>query len=812
MPSWDVRLISVSYRRDGPAEEPVIQLYGRTREGRSLAAEHRGFQPYFYVRNMLQSLRGAFEHDPGVVRQEDVSLLVAAKPTPCVKVTLRHPWRTPDYRNKAKGYGCEVLAADIPFAHRFVYDKDLAACVTIQGRESDLGGRYTTELRVEAEGFAPCEPFNPTLKILSFDIENNWRDGHIYCLAVTILDEQGMRSEVLDGPEKQILERFIETVIREDPDVITGYNIDNYDLRVLRDRAAHLGIQRIAIGRDRSEPVHIYEQFWRLDGRVVADAWWSVKIEVRPKQETLDYVSRLLLNDAKLDVDRTRLDEEWAANPGRVKEYCIKDAELALRLLVKVKRLEKSLDLSTVSKLPLDDVVNGRTSNFIDSILIREADRAGVGVPMMRTKGGGESIEGGYVHSLDAGLYDWVAVLDFRSQYPSIIIEKNICFTTLSEDGTTVSPIGVRFLSKDQREGLLPQILARLMRERSEIRRRISEDPERRAYYDGLQNAVKVLMNAFYGVLASTFYRFTDPKIGASITAYGRENVKGVISQLEAEGVKVLYADTDSCFWQSPFKDLPPDEARDKTVALGKQLAERFSRGSIQMEFEKVMRTFFTHGKKKRYAGKVVWPREEFVVRGYEIRRTDAFELQSEAQRELFELILDGKTEAAVERAKEIVQAVRRGIIPLAPEGTDPLERLVISRTVKEEATYVNPESMTNVQAFRKMKELGYEVMTGMKVSWIVTDGKKTPQEVEPFISGRPVTVEPDWEYYARRLSQTLSYITEVYGWDERSLVSGVLPPKQATLMGEGFAGGEGPTLEEAPRRTAKKQTLEDYF
>src|SRR3972149_2563128 len=177
MPPWDVRLTSVGSRRDGPAEEPVIQLYGRTREGRSLAAEHRGVQPYFYVRNMPQSLRGAFEHDPGVVRQEDVSLLVAAKPTPCVKVTLRHPWRTPDYRNKAKGYGCEVLAADIPFAHRFVYDKDLAACVTIQGRESDLGGRYTTELRVEAEGFAPCEPFNPTLKILSFDIENNWRGG-----------------------------------------------------------------------------------------------------------------------------------------------------------------------------------------------------------------------------------------------------------------------------------------------------------------------------------------------------------------------------------------------------------------------------------------------------------------------------------------------------------------------------------------------------------------------------------------------------------------------------------------------------------
>jgi DNA polymerase I len=457
-----------------------------------------------------------------------------------------------------------------------------------------------------------------------------------------------------------------------------------------------------------------------------------------------------------------------------------------------------------VSKLPLDDVVNGRTSNFIDSILIREADRAGVGVPMMRTKGSAESIEGGYVHSLEPGLYDWVAVLDFRAQYPSIIIEKNICFTTLSEEGATVSPIGVKFLSKEQREGLLPRILARLLRDRAEIRRRMEEDPDHRQYYDGLQGAVKVLMNAFYGVLASSFYRFTDPKIGASITAFGRENVKSVIAQLEAEGIKVLYADTDSCFWQSPTPALEP------TVELGKRLAERFSRGSIQMEFEKVMRTFFTHGKKKRYAGNVVWPKVDFVVRGYEIRRTDAFGLQSEAQREVFELILGEKPEAAVERAKELVREVRRGNVPLAPAGTDPLEMLVISRTVKDEGAYVNPESMTNVQAFKKLKELGYEVVTGMKVSWIVTNGKKQPQEVEPYVSGRAVTVEPDWDYYARRLAQTLSYVTEVYGWDERGLLTGVLPPKQATLFADGF--GEEPLTEEAPRRAKRKQSLEDFF
>src|SRR3990172_5607050 len=215
------------------------------------------------------------------------------------------------------------------------------------------------------------------------------------------------------------------------------------------------------------------------------------------------------------------------------------------------------------------------------------------------------------------------------------------------------------------------------------------------------------------------------------------------------------------------------------------------------------MRPFFTQGKKKRYAGNVVWPKEEFVVRGYEIRRTDAFELQSVAQREIFDLILKGDTNGAVDRAKELVQAVRRGTVPLAPGNREPIEMLVISRTVKEEGSYVNPESMTNVQAFRKLKERGQEVVYGMKVSWIVTDGDRTPQEVEPFISGMPVTVEPDWDYYARRLSQTLSYVTEVYGWDEKSLLAGALPPKQVTLFGGSF---EGTAAEEvAPRRASKK-------
>ncbi|MCJ2512809.1 MAG: DNA polymerase II, partial [Candidatus Thermoplasmatota archaeon] len=191
--------------------------------------------------------------------------------------------------------------------------------------------------------------------------------------------------------------------------------------------------------------------------------------------------------------------------------------------------LNRNMDLAAVSKLPLDDVVNGSTSQLVDSILIREADRRKVAVPMTsRSNDGTAPIEGGYVHEMEPGLYHWVLTLDFRSMYPSMIIANNICFTTLSPDGTIVSPTGARFLSKDVRKGLLPGILVNLMEARASTKKamRDAPTPEERSYYDGLQEAIKILMNSFYGVLASSFYRFTDPKIGASITAFSREATK----------------------------------------------------------------------------------------------------------------------------------------------------------------------------------------------------------------------------------------------------------------------------------------------
>jgi DNA polymerase I len=764
----------------------------------------QGFKPYFYIVEPDAGTIGLLKNDRDVLDIANARLFVDGGERACAKVTVRYPWTVPEYRRRYSS--SFFLAADIPFAQRFMYDKGIDGCVRVIG-EPEERGVYTTELVVRAARFERCEPFKPHLKMLSFDIENSISKKNLLVLGVAVTDTDGsLRTASFTGPEPDIINGFADLVRREDPDVITGYNIDGYDIPYVLERAKANGIQSVPLGRDGAEPQSVSERFWRVHGRIVADAWWNAKRELRPKQETLDAVAKLVLGEGKADVDPANIDAEWAANRDRVVDYCVRDAELALRILKRISVLEKMMDLATVSRLALDDVLNGRTSTLIDSILIREADRNGIGVTMNRHERRESQIEGGYVHTIEPGIYPWVCVMDFKAMYPSLIISKNICFTTLSKDGTIVSPTGERFLSRDVREGVVPMVLGRLMAQRDEIKRSMKSaaTPEERQYYDGLQQAVKTLMNAFYGVFASAFYRFTNPKIGASITAFARENTKGIIGQLESSGHKVVYGDTDSVFVQAPEQEL------EKAVEFGKALSAKYTREGATLEFEKLLNPLFSHGAKKRYVGKVVWPEETVVVRGYEIRRTDAFELQSSALETVFGRILDNDPDGAIEDA---VKAVRGCL-----DGKVPIEDLVVSRTCREESSYKDADTQVTVQAARKLAAMGYEFVPGMKVSWIVVDGRKSPQEVEPYVSGRTFERKPDFEYYARRTAMTLARATEYFGWDAADLLAGKKGAKQAGLFDTGFAAhgtgreGRSSSKKVEVRTTKKPLKLDDFI
>ena len=493
----------------------------------------------------------------------------------------------------------------------------------------------------------------------------------------------------------------------------------------------------------------------RVYGRIISDTWWGVKKILHPKHETLNYVAKELLGEGKDNINRLKIEEEWKNRKDEVVQYCIKDSYLTLLIFNKIRVLDRNMFMSTVTKLPLEDVTNGGTSSYVDSLLIRKADRENIAVPMTFRVKKSNPIEGGYVHTLGAGIYDNVIVLDFKSMYPSMIMKYNVCFTTLNPEGTIVAPTGIRFLDKSVKEGLVPRLLRQLMNERDAVKKtmKLSKTEEERNYYDGVQGALKILMNTFYGVLASSFYRFTNLEIGSAITSFARETIKGLISRLEKDGYKVIYGDTDSIFIESGLTEY------EDIVNLGENLSKKIStEEGVTIEFEKVIDPFFSHGAKKRYAGKIIFPKDqagEIFIRGYETRRTDSFDLQSESLTKVFDLIMERKVDHAVEFSKEIVEKVLHG------DSDIPIEKLVISRSVKPFKSYADEKSLANVRVAKKLMEMGETFIPGMKVSWIVTNSKKTPQEVEPFIDGSNFNGKPDWEYYARRLEETMNRVLE---------------------------------------------------
>ncbi len=803
MGTWDVRLLSASYCQDG--DEIAVELFGKTSDKKSITILYYGFHPYFFVVDPKENLGPMMRRDKDVVSIDNDRLLYKGEMHDVLKVTIKYPWQLSDYRNKLKRE-YRLLAADIAFHYRFIYDMDMGSCIRVTGEEIEK--EYATDLVVKMDSFENIDSFDPGLKFLAFDIENSVLHDFIFTICAVVSEDGELRAcEPVTGSEADIIKGFSELIRKEDPDVITGYNIDNYDIKKIIERAKRLRIEsEVKWGRDLGVPKVVSERFWRVKGRLIVDAWWAVRRELRPKQETLNAVSMQILGETKMDVDPKHMDEEWAKNRAKVLEYCTKDAELSMKILLHVGAVRKGMDLAAVSMLPVEDVMVSGTSTLADSLLIRRADREKVGVPMTGKMTRTDQIEGGYVHTMNPGLYHWVCVLDFKSMYPSLIIARNICFTTLSDDGEIVSPNGVRYMSKDKRVGILPRILEELMQKRDDIKARMkkTENKDEYHYLNGLQAAVKVLMNTFYGVFASSFYRFTDKSIGSSITAFARATVTGIIGEVEKEGIPVIYSDTDSVFMQSPFHDL------DGTVEFGNKMADRFSKDGGTLEFEKILEPLFSHGKKKRYVGKIVWPKkeDELLVRGYEIRRSDSFDLQSDLLMNLFNFILEEKNDEALALVRKTVQDTLAGKVPVS--------ELVISRTCKGLDAYENPERMANVQTAKKLIEMGYDFIPGMKVSWIVTDSSSTPQKVEPYISGVEFTAKPDYKYYAERISQTASRITEVFGWEEKDIMMG---SQQATLFDGAFDRPSAPkkkdeTPKEPPKEPpkAKNMKLSDFF
>ena len=869
---------------DAPEPATVVELFGRMEDGRSVCVLVHGQRPTFeiapigewkmgdtvpvFLEDRLASVR-AMEHVVSV--SDHVEKWTELGVRPVWTVEAEQPFHVPQLRKTLQAQSWRVFSGDIPFVNRLLLDGDLGMHIAFEGDVVDErdntevahtdvmaaggSGRYPVDVTVRCDvgGVKATEPFAVPFKLFSFDLETSIEHETVLCAAAWVQDlGTGERTSFsFRGNEGDLLEAMTEVVRHHDPDIITGYNIDNFDLPRLVDRAkvlkreqrtltALLGWGRVpqeehelTRQRDALIPRRQSNRAWNLAGRAVMDTWWQARQALRPRRESLAFVASLLFPDDedkhKMDVDASQMDKEWAERPDTVMEYCVRDAALPLDILDEIQIVRRKEAVAAVAHVTFETAANGSTSQLIDSLVIRWADRHDVAVPLT---GSAEAkvgqITGGYVHDVEAGLHPWIAVLDFKSMYPSIMIGKNICYTTRVDPAQPDqpeagryhrAPTDARFRLAEDREGMVPALLKGLMAQRDEHKASLraskaSGDDAGVAFHDAMQYAVKILMNSFYGVFASGFYRFTHRDLGSSITAWARQNIKTIIAALEEEGHGVVYSDTDSIFVRCPVDDEAPTvldpavveaaKAGDATakadvdahrqgvesmVSFGQALAARYTRDAAELEFERGLSVFFSHGAKKRYIGHVVWPTQEMLVKGYETQRTDSFPYLSATMKEVFKFALADQGAELVAYAKARVSALKRCEVPAREVVlAKSCKGRVLKNPVKGERDvdfskdYVNPDSMAQVRVAKARINMGLGFTSGMKVSFLVTNANQRPMQVAPWLDDKEGDGNPsyDGQFYAERLASALGRITEVFDWDAKDLLTG---NKQTTLF-----------------------------
>lgn len=683
---------------------PVIYLAYRTDDGK-VVERVDDFDPYFYIYPSYDGDKYLPTLFRSIKRVELVKKLYEGKMVQFSKVYTRLPNEVRDIREIfRRKFGRQHFSADILFPFRYMYDRD-------------IGLFYNDKVEV------------PDLKIMSIDIEKSPRTGEFYVMTAW----DGKKEYIIESKDE--VEKFCKDV---EYDILVGHNITNYDLPELEKDG--VPIRDMFFNPLRSKETKESFLFWEGHGVCVADTYRIAK-SVWPSlpQYSLDYLVKHFSLGAKKEMPMSKLDEIWRKDRSRVIEYCLHDAKLSYELFKFSRWLERAIAIGTVARLPLSNSLNYVTSWINDSLMIRDADRHDVAVPSRQRNVSAGKYKGAFVYVAEGGLYENVISLDFRSLYPSVIMAYNVSPDTYMkrpEGECYISPIGVAFTK--EREGVLPRVVRRVFRERMEMKKKYKETGDK--FYDDLQYALKIILNSFYGYMGTPFSRFYRREVAESITAWARERTIMLKRTLEKKGFRIILMDTDSAFVQITQGD---------PVEVGEALSEELSDENFTLEFEYAFDKFYTAGKKKRYFGHTFYPKEDIMVKGFELKRGDSFPYQRKVMKKCIELILTEGVEEARLYASRALKALKHGAVKT--------EELVIGRSVKDPSEYANPDSMVTVSVRKKLEKMGYEVFPYQKIAYVVTGRDISGrQRAEPWVVELYDKIKPDYDYYYHRLLHSL--------------------------------------------------------
>ncbi len=733
-------------------ERAYVQLYGRLENGESFVTLHH-FQPYFYIKaddlDIAHDLSTAFLTEKTSFTDKDGN--------PVIKIILDLPADVPKLRRLFDDAQIKCYEADIKFPYRFLMDHDLKGGV-------DIDGHYEPSERVDRvykePDIKPAPDYFPkNLRILSFDIESGKTetDDSLYCIGlvcdgtkkVFINTTENVEGAISCASEAETIERFFDEIITLDPDIITGWNVIDFDLNYLHAKSKRHKIP-FCLGRSedkcklRVEDNYMLSSKADFPGRVVLDGIHLLEGSfIKLDDYKLNTAAHTILGDTKL-VTATGLDKYkeidtlWQKNKKKLVAYNLKDAELVTRIIEKTKVLELTIERSILTGMP-PDRVNASIAS-LDSLYIREAHKRNLVVPTGHYAERGERIQGGYVRESEPGIYDYILILDFKSLYPSIIKTFNIDPLSYVEnaDGKNLieAPNGAHFKNQD---GILPSLITSLWKARDKARKDKNELA---------RHAIKIHMNSMFGVLANPSCRFYDLNIANAITHFSHHIIKLTSEQIEKKGYKVIYNDTDSAFVISNAKTLAEAEA------LGKKLATEINtfyktytkknynrENALELEFSKcyikcIMPRLRKEeaGAKKRYAGLLMKDGKETIeFTGLEAVRGDWTQLAKKFQYELLDRIFHSKEVTAF--VKQFIQDIRKGKYD---------NLLVYKKAIRKDLKAYTATTPPHVKAARQL-----EVLDGAIIEYVITEAGPEPIQ--------KTTHKLDYDHYIEKQIQPLA-------------------------------------------------------
>uniref|UniRef100_A0A673GFC6 DNA polymerase n=1 Tax=Sinocyclocheilus rhinocerous TaxID=307959 RepID=A0A673GFC6_9TELE len=796
---------------------PIVRMFGVTDSGNSVCCHVHGFAPYFYVpapngftnahlAEFQRELNSAVLKDMrsnkdsiavtvlavDITKKESMYHYHGSKPLDFLRITMAMPRLiAPAKRLLEQGFkfanfatqSYQAYEANIDFEIRLMWS--VAAGLRAKDRQpQNIQERYkhkSSQLSHPAE--EEWQRIAP-LRVLSFDIECAGRKGVFpepkidpVIQIASMVQRQGEKepfirtvftlqscasivgSQILCfTQEKLLLQSWAEFVRTVDPDIITGYNIQNFDLPYLLNRAATLkaslfpylgrvwgsksvlkdsSFQSKQMGRRENKTVN-------MEGRVQFDLLQVLLRDYKLRSYTLNAVSFHFLQEQKEDVQHSIITDLQNGNEQtrrRLAVYCLKDAYLPLRLLQKLMCVINYMEMARVTGVPLTYLLSRGQQIKVVSQLLRQAMKQDLVMPVVRTEGG-EDYTGATVIEPEKGYYSVpIATLDFSSLYPSIMMAHNLCYTTLlqksqvdklglAQEDFIKTPTGDLFVKSSVRKGLLPEILENLLsaRKRAKAELKKETDPFKKQVLDGRQLALKISANSVYGFTGAQVGKLPCLEISQSVTGFGRQMIEQTKQLVESRytisngfqaDAKVIYGDTDSVMVKLGLATVQ------ETMNLGKEAADWVSSHfvpPIKLEFEKVYYPYLLINK-KRYAGLYFSSNAEhhdkMDCKGIETVRRDNCPLVANLINTCLQnILIDRDPDGAVAHAKEVISDLLCNRIDIS--------QLVITKELTRTAQeYAGKQAHVELAERMRKRDAGSAPNLGDRVPYVIIKAAK---------------------------------------------------------------------------------------